>query len=78
MIKTSIERLSEDIGFDIGTSDDVTQANLLNGFCRGLTNSIADNHKLELQICYIVDKLDTKSHKVIKELAAFVNLKESK
>ena len=69
MIKSSVEKMAESIGFDIGASDDVTQGNLLNGFCRGLSNSIADYNKLELQICYIVDKLDSKSCEVIKELA---------
>ena len=78
MIKSSVEKMAESIGFDIGTSDDVTQGNLLNGFCRGLANSITDSHRLELQICYIVDKLDSKSCKVIKELAESIKYKESK
>jgi hypothetical protein len=42
MIKSSIEKISESIGFDIGMSDDVTQANLINGFCRALSNSIIE------------------------------------
>lgn len=76
MIKTSIERLSETIGFEIGTSDDVTQANLINGLCKGLANSM-DEHKLGTQLCYIADKLDSKSHKVLKELVEFIRLKEN-
>jgi len=75
MIKSSIERLSETIGFEIGTSDDVTQSNLINGFCKGLANSM-DEHKLETQLCYIADKLDAKSHKVLKALIEFIKLKE--
>ena len=77
MIKTSIEKLSEEIGFDIGNSDDVTQANLLNGFCRGLANSMNDR-KLEMQLAYIVDKLKPETHKVMKALIDFISLKESK
>lgn len=75
MIKTSIEKLSETIGFEIGASDDVTQSNLLNGFCKGLANSM-DEHKLEMQLCFIADKLDSKSQKVLKELVEFIKLKE--
>jgi len=76
MIKSSIEKLSETIGFEIGASDDVTQSDLLNGFCRGLNNSMTDDHAKKLQIAHIVDKLDGKSHKVIKELAEFIKEKE--
>jgi len=75
MIKSSVEKLSETIGFEIGMSDDVTQANLINGFCNGLANSM-DSNKLEMQLCYIANKLDLKSHKVLKELVAFIELKE--
>lgn len=74
MIKSSIEKMANDIGFDIAMSDDVTQANLINGFCRGLSNSMVE-HNLQTQLCYIVDKLDEKSMKIILDLAEFVNLK---
>ena len=77
MIKNSIEQFSEAIGFDIGTSDNITQANLINGLCRGMANSM-DESNLGTQLCHIVDKLDPKSHKVLKELAAFIELKEKK
>jgi len=75
MIKTSVEKLSEEIGFDIGNSDDVTQANLLNGFCRGLRNSMNDQ-KLDTQLSYMVDKLKPEAHKVLKVLVDFIELKE--
>ena len=75
MIKSSIEKLANEIGFDIGTSDDVTQSDLLNGFSKGLSNSM-DEHRLETQLCYIVDKLDSKSRKVLKGLVEFIKLKE--
>ena len=76
MVKDIIEKMAEGIGFDIGTSDDVTQAKLLNGFCKGLINSMDDN-KREMQICYFVDKLDAKSRKVIKEIVGFIELSEN-
>jgi hypothetical protein len=74
MIKSSVEKLADVIGFEIGMSDDVTQSNLIKGFCNGLANSMDDN-KLGTQICYIVDKLDQKSFKVITEMAKFIELK---
>ena len=78
MIKSSIEKLSETIGFEIGTSDDVTQANLLNGFCKGLANSIVQKSDLDMQLCYISDKLDDKSAKVLISLVEFIKLKNEK
>ena len=78
MLKSSIEKLSETIGFEIGTSDDVTQANLLNGFCKGLANSIIQKRDLDMQLCYIADKLDKESEKVLIELAEFIKLKNEK
>lgn len=75
MIKTSIEKLAEEIGFDIGNSDDVTQAKLLNGFCKGLANSM-NERELRTQICYIIDKLDLKTSKILKEIVQFLELKE--
>jgi len=76
MIKTSIEKLADSIGFDIANSDDETQANLLNGFCKGLANSMQKND-LNTQLCYIADKLDAKTSEVLKELVEFIKLKES-
>ena len=75
MIKSSIEKIAEDIGFDIGMSDDVTQANLINGLAKGLRNSMGDA-ALDTQLCYIADKLSSKSIEVIKALAGFIELKE--
>ena len=74
MIKTSIEKLAEEIGFDIGNSDDITQSNLINGFCNGLANSMDGRH-LETQLCYIANKLSPKSGKVLTGLVEFINLK---
>jgi len=78
MIKTSIEKLAKGIGFDIGMSDDVVQSDLLNGFCKGLANNLGtSSQKIETQICYIADKLEPKTHEVIKHLYEFIKLKES-
>ena len=75
MIKSSVEKLSETIGFEIGLSDDITQSNLLNGFCKGLSNSM-DTGNLPIQLCAIVDKLDSKSHTILRDLVSYIALKE--
>lgn len=76
MIKTSIQKLAEDIGFDIANSDDETQANLLNGFCKGLANSM-DGNALNTQLCYVADKLNAKTKRVLEELCEFIKLKDN-
>ena len=75
MIKTSIEKLAEEIGFDIGCSDDQTQGNLLNGFCKGIANSMQESNR-ETQLCYIADKLNNKSKEVLLNLAEFIKLNQ--
>lgn len=76
MIKSSIEKIAHDIGYDIGQSTDDVQADLINGFCKALKNSM-QNTNLDTQLCYIVDKLDNKSCEVIKALNEFIELKEA-
>jgi len=76
MIKSSIEKMANSIGYDIGQSNDETQAYLLNGFCRALKNSMEDNN-LNTQLSYIVDRLDLKACEVIKALSEFIMLKEA-
>ena len=75
MIKSSIEKLSESIGYDIGNSDDETQSNLINGLCKGLENSIRDRNNLEMQLCYISERLSDKSERILKALVEFIDLK---
>lgn len=75
MIKSSIEKLAESIGFDIGNSDDVVQADLLNGLSKGMVHSMNDR-AFDMQMCYIVDKLNANSKKVIKTLNDFIELDE--
>ena len=77
MIKTSIEELADPIGFDIGNSDNVVQANLLNGFCRGLQNSVPAKYRRETQLSYIVEKLDDKAMSVLSEIVEFIKLRRS-
>jgi hypothetical protein len=73
MIKSSIEKLAEEIGFEIGTSDDITQSKLLNSFFKGLRNSIRIDSDLDMQICYIVNKLDENSKNMIKIFNEFID-----
>ena len=74
MIKSSIEKLAEDIGFDIGNSDDYTQSKLINGLCRGLNNSMNES-SLDTQICYIVDKLSKDSLVIMTKIYSFIEYK---
>jgi hypothetical protein len=73
MIKTSIEKLAESIGFDIANSDDQVQADLLNGFARGLKTLNEDS--LSMQLCYMSDKFSKDTDKLILGLAEFIKLK---
>ena len=75
MIKSSVERLSDVIGFEIGTSDDVTQIKLINGFCEGLANSCTSKQDLDTQLCYIAKGLNNKSEAVLSALVEFVKIK---
>lgn len=76
MIKSSVEKLAKDIGYDIGTSDDISQSNLLNGFCEGMSNSMRPQD-LQNQICAIVRHLNKKSENILKEIVEFIKLKEN-
>ena len=76
MIQSTIQKMARSIGFDIGTTDDVAQSDLLNGFSEGILNSIIDNDSLQSQMAYIVDRLNPKAIKLIKELNEFIILKE--
>lgn len=74
MVKGSIEKLAEEIGFDIGLSDNETQAKLINGLAKGICRSM-DDLKRETQICYIVDLLNNSSEEFIEKLQEFIKLK---
>ena len=76
MINSSIEKVAGDIGFDIGASDDVTQAELLNGFCKGVHNSMTDDHHRDTQLCYIANKLTPKSKLILSRLNEFLKTTE--
>lgn len=74
MIKTSIEKIAKDIGFDIGNSDDVVQADLLNGLASGLSKT-DNSSNYDMQICYIAEKLTKESFRMISKLNDFIELK---
>lgn len=73
MIKTSIELIAENIGFDIAHSDDHTQANLFNGLGRGFKTY--KSNELGMQLAYISDKLNKDSENLILELAEMIKCK---
>ena len=73
MIKTSIEQLAEPIGFDIANSDDIVQSNLLNGLARGFKTYRKEDYNM--QLCYLSEKLNKDSQKLITDLYEFIQLK---
>lgn len=69
-ITTANERYARDIGFDYGNSSSDVQAELLNGFAAGMTSHAGGS--VDMQIAYIVDRMDAKSRKLVKHIAEFV------
>jgi len=75
MIKSSIELIAENIGFDIAHSDDHTQANLFNGLGKGFKTY--NSNDLGMQLAYISNKLSKDAEKVILELAEMIKCKNN-
>jgi hypothetical protein len=67
-IKTAQEKFAYDIGFDIGHSDNETQAKLLNGLFKPFKDH---NFSSNMQMAYIVKKLDKNTKDMITELAEY-------
>lgn len=72
MISNSIKKLAESIGYEIGLSDNVAQADLINGFSLGLIKGCNDTGYLDMQILGISDSLDRNGKDVILKLAEYV------
>lgn len=70
MIKSSIELIAENIGFDIANSDDHVQANLLNGLGKGFKNYNEQN--FHMQLCYISSKLSNDAKTLILTLSEYL------
>jgi hypothetical protein len=73
MIKSSIELIAENIGFDIAHSDDHTQANLFNGLGKGFKTY--QSNELGMQLAYVSDKLTRDAEKLIMVLAETIKCK---
>lgn len=69
-IKTSIELIAEQIGFDIANSDDRVQADLLNGLGRGFKTYNEQNKNM--QVCYVVQHLKPETKELIKLIAEYL------
>lgn len=70
MIKSSIELIAENIGFDIAYSDDRVQADLLNGLGRGFNTYNESN--LHTQIAYMVQHLKPETKKLILTISEYL------
>lgn len=73
-ITTSIEKLANDIGFDVANSTDVVQADLLNGLGRGFHGWAEAN--MDMQLCYLTQHLTPEAKKFIKMLNDYANPQE--
>ena len=70
MIKSSIELIAENIGFDIANSDDHVQANLLNGLGKGFKNY--NEQHFHMQLCYVSSKLSNDAKTLILTLSEYL------
>lgn len=70
MIKTSIEKIAKDIGFDIGMSDDKVQQDLLNGL--GEAFGKFSDHNFHNQLSYVSRGLTDDAKKFIVELSEYL------
>lgn len=75
MIKSSIELIAENIGFDIANSDDQVQANLLNGLGKGF--KLYNDSNFHTQLCYVSNNLNKETEKLILELAEYIKSKNN-
>lgn len=75
-VTTSIERLANDIGFDIGLASDTSQADLINGMARGFKTFRGSQSSM--QMAYMVDKLDKDAEEFVRALAGAVEAKTEK
>ena len=73
MIKTSIEKLANEIGFDIANSDDQVQADLINGLGRGF--KLYSEQNFHMQLSYMSQKINKDGEKFILELAEYLKLR---
>ena len=72
---TSIERMADPIGFDIGNSNSKVQADLFNGLARGVCGGL-QRREVEMQNAYITDDLTAQAKQWITNLAAMIGTPE--
>jgi len=65
-VKTAIDLMAEQIGFDIAQSDDRVQADLLNGLGRGF-NTMSLNSR-NMQIAYLIQHLTPQARELVKQI----------
>lgn len=74
MILSSIEKIAEDIGFDISNSNDKIQADLFNGLGKGFR--LYSESNFHMQLCYLSNHLNSDAEKLILELSEYIKLKK--
>jgi hypothetical protein len=76
MIRNIAERMAKEIGFDLGCSDDKTQAELFNAFANGLNTSCKGN--ASMQLYYMSKGLTIEAIEMLRELCEYRALQEAK
>ena len=69
-ILSASEQMARPIGEEIGASNDVAQAALLNGFCEML-NRTCEASRRDMQIAFFTSKLSPITRSVLVTIAAF-------
>lgn len=70
----SNQKYARDIGFDYGHSDNNVQAELLNGFAKGVRTACIRDSTIETQFAYVVQGLDVDARKVLMSLAGMIEV----
>ena len=71
-VRSATAQMAKPIGYEIGHTDDVIQADLLNGFFEGLADSMPfESSAFDTQVCCISKKLSEKSKRAIARLHEF-------
>lgn len=72
-IRSATQQLAGPIGRDIGGADDITQAELLNGFFEFFFHSMQQGNDRLMQTAYVTQKLSPRAKQTILEFAEFCN-----
>lgn len=68
---------AEKIGKAFAHESDHEQAGIINAMAREMIVSCKDDHTMEMQCCYVSDRIDKNGKILIEHLAEFIKLREN-